>query len=123
MVLDEVTIDPGRSGPPYPFELLYDRTQSGGTGIVVVEVRREGRILLGTSEGVPVRLDGTPAMLTCRLLPPRRSVGPLSPAFPDGDARDTPRGSCRSRNFRDSSPLGNGPPATNLRMRLARDRS
>ena len=76
VVLDEMTIDPGRSGPPYPFELLYDRTQAGGTGIVVVEVRREGRIVLGTPEGVPVRLDGTPAMLTCRLLPPRRSVGP-----------------------------------------------
>lgn len=75
-ILDEVRIDPARSGPPYPFELLYDRTQAGGTGLLVVEVRREGRIILGTSEGIPVRLDGTSVMLGCRLVPPRRSVGP-----------------------------------------------
>lgn len=75
-ILDEVRIDPARSGPPYPFELLYDRTQAGGTGLVVVEVRQEGRIVLGTAEGVAVRLDGSPAMLTCRIGPPRRSIGP-----------------------------------------------
>lgn len=75
-VLDELSIDPARSGPPYPFELLYDRTQAGGTGLVVVEVRRAGRVVLGTAEGVPVRLDGSPVMLTCRIGPPRRSIGP-----------------------------------------------
>jgi hypothetical protein len=75
-ILDEVSIDPGRSGPPYAFELLYDRTQAGGTGLVVVEVRRDGRVGLGTAEGVAVQLDGSPAMLSCRIGPPRRSIGP-----------------------------------------------